>query len=93
MKKCGEDCIPCCDYCKYVVHNELEFENNKVLGCPIFCKLHLDEEHRQLARRCSYCEDFWCMNVEEEFQQKDSYPLNYSDASQEDFEQYFQKRT
>lgn len=36
MNRCGEDCIPCCDYCKYVVHNELEFENNKVLGDPIF---------------------------------------------------------
>ena len=41
MKKCGEDCIPCCDYCKYVVHEVIEFENNKVLGGPIFCKLHL----------------------------------------------------
>lgn len=29
----------------------------------------------------------------EEFQWKNSCPLNYSDASQEDFEQYFQKRT
>ena len=36
MKKCGEDCIPCCDYCKYVVHNELEFKNNKVLGALFF---------------------------------------------------------
>ena len=40
MKKCGEDCIPCCDYCKYVVHEVIEFENNKVVGGPIFCKLH-----------------------------------------------------
>ena len=36
MKKCGEDCIPCCDYCKYVVHEVIEFENNKVVGGPIF---------------------------------------------------------
>lgn len=63
MKKCGEDCIPCCDYCKYVVHEVIEFEG---IGGPIFCKLHLDEEHRQLARRCSYREDFWCMNAEKE---------------------------
>ena len=66
MKKCGEDCIPCCDYCKYVVHEVIEFERGKCIGGPIFCKLHLDEEHIQLARRCSCCEDFWCMNVEKE---------------------------
>ena len=66
VKLCSEECTPCCDYCKYVVHEVIEFENNKVVGGPIFCKLHLDEEHRQLARRCSYCEDFWCMNADKD---------------------------
>ena len=66
MKLCSEECIPCCDYCKYVAHEVIEFENDKVVGGSIFCKLHLDEEHRQLARRCSYCEDFWCMDAEKE---------------------------
>lgn len=65
MRKCSEECSPCCDYCKYVVHAEFEVENNKVLDIPIFCKLHLDKEHTRLVRRCSYCEDFWCMNAEE----------------------------
>lgn len=65
MKKCSEDCIPCCDYCKYIVHEVIEFENNKVLGAPIFYKLPLDKEHRQLARKCSCCKDFWCINHEE----------------------------
>ena len=36
MKKCSEECIPCCDYCKYVVHEVIEFENDKVVGGPIF---------------------------------------------------------
>ena len=66
MKKCSEECIPCCDYCKHVAHEVIEFESGKVIGSPIFCKLHLDEEHRQLAMRCSCCEDIWCMNAEEE---------------------------
>lgn len=66
MVKCGEDCSPCCDYCKYVVHEVIEFESGKGIGGPIFCKLQLDEERRQLARRCSCCEDFWCMNAEKE---------------------------
>lgn len=64
MKKCSEECIPCCDYCKHVAHEVIKFESSKVICSPIFCKLHLDEEHRQLVRRCSCCEDFWCMNAE-----------------------------
>lgn len=66
MKRCSEDCIPCCDYCKYIVHEVIEFENDKVVCGPIFCKLHLDEEHRRLAERCKSCEDFWCMSAEKE---------------------------
>ena len=64
MKLCSEECTPCCDYCKYVVHEVIEFENNKVVGGPIFCKLHLDEEHRRIGKRWSYSEDVWCMNAE-----------------------------
>lgn len=63
MKKCSKECIPCCDYCKHVVHEVIEFENSKIVGGPIFCKLHLDEKHRKLARACSSCDDFWCRNV------------------------------
>ena len=66
MKKCGEYCIPCCDYCKYAVHEVFEFKGGKGIGSPIFCKLHLDEEHRQLARRRSCCEASWCMDAEKE---------------------------
>ena len=62
MKKCSEECIPCCDYCKYVVHEVAEFENDKIVGAPIFCKLHLDEEPTYLAKRCGYCDYFCCMN-------------------------------
>lgn len=36
MKKCSEECIPCCDYCKYVVHEVIEFEGGKGIGGPIF---------------------------------------------------------
>lgn len=63
MRKCNKECIPCCDYCKHVVHEVIEFENSKIVGGPIFCKLHLDEKHKKLARACSYCDDFWCRNA------------------------------
>ena len=36
MKKCSEECIPCCDYCKYVAHEVIEFENGKVVGALFF---------------------------------------------------------
>lgn len=58
MKKCSEECIPCCDYCKYVAHEVIEFENDKVVGGPIFCKLHLDEEHRRLAKGAAIVRTF-----------------------------------
>ena len=51
MKLCGEECTPCCDYCKYVARETIEFGNDKIVGGPIFCKLHLDEEHRRIAKK------------------------------------------
>lgn len=56
MKKCSESCVPCCDFCRYVVHEMYD----DVIGPPIKCMLHRDEEHRRLAEDCSYCDDFWC---------------------------------
>lgn len=64
MKKCSKECTPCCDYCKYVVHEVIELGDKKIVGGPIFCKLHLDKEHTQLARACGSCKDFRCMNAD-----------------------------
>ena len=64
MKKCSKECTPCCDYCKYVVHEVIELGDKKIVGGPIFCKLHLDKKHIQLARACGSCKDFWCMNAD-----------------------------
>lgn len=60
MRKCSEECIPCCDYCKYVVH---EIYDDSI-GPPIECMLHNDEKYRRLIEDCSYCEDFYCGRVE-----------------------------
>lgn len=30
MRKCSEDCIPCCDYCEYVVHEVIGYDYD---GC------------------------------------------------------------
>lgn len=30
MKKCSEECIPCCDYCKWCVHDWAEVDGSRV---------------------------------------------------------------
>ena len=44
MIKCGNDCIPCCDFCIYVIEGSLERDGT---AGPIGCNLHKDEEHSQ----------------------------------------------
>lgn len=41
----SKECTPCCDYCKHVVHEVIEIGNKKIVGGPIFCKIHLDKKH------------------------------------------------
>lgn len=62
MKKCCETCIPCCDYCKYVVHETIEVNGRRVPLAPFGCSFHLDSYHQRLAVECKYCKDFICMN-------------------------------
>lgn len=62
MVLCNDDCIPCCDYCAHVIQHMGEI-NGRVVGLgPIGCNLHKDDKHQNLARGCSYCDDFKCMN-------------------------------
>lgn len=63
MVKCSYDCIPCCDFCIYAVHEEFE-DNGKMIRCgPVGCKKHPDKEHEDVAVGCGYCEDFHCFNA------------------------------
>ena len=59
MKLCEYDCIPCCDCCKFVKY---DIEDDTLLDC----NLHLDQDHQELAEACSYCDDFVCINAEDE---------------------------
>ena len=61
MKKCGTDCIPCCDFCINAEHEVFEIGT----GGPIGCFLHLDAEHQKIAEGCGHCEDFYCFRATE----------------------------
>ena len=68
MKLCDKDCIPCCDFCLFAIHECWLDEKTRqtIIGGPIGCNLHNDEWHQELVESCSYCKDFYCFNVKEE---------------------------
>ena len=61
MKFCGDDCVACCDFCKHVIYGSLEVDGTTG---PVACSLHQDEEHRQIAEDCGFCDDFYCFRAE-----------------------------
>ena len=65
MRKCNERCKPCCDFCRYVVHEMVEVNGRPVPLEPLGCSLYLDAYHQRLAVRCQYCESFVCRSVED----------------------------
>lgn len=61
MITCSEECIPCCDYCKEVEQGSLQTPDGKTISTgPIGCNKYTDAEHQNIARSCSYCDDFHC---------------------------------
>ena len=68
MIKCSESCIPCCDFCIYAVHEELEDEESggTFYDSPVWCEAWQDEEHAALCESCSFCEDFHCFRATKE---------------------------
>lgn len=63
MILCNKDCIPCCDFCIYSIHEEWVENGKKITGGPIGCKLHQDEYHQKMAESCGSCKDYHCFNV------------------------------
>ena len=62
MKLCSNNCIPCCDFCKYVVHGDIEVDGT---SGPLYCGKYDDDFHNKLAEWCGYCDDFYCGCAEE----------------------------
>jgi hypothetical protein len=63
MKTCGDNCIPCCDYCLSKIPYMVEIKNKVVDGGTSGCSLHADKQHQDIAIGCGYCEDFHCFNA------------------------------
>ena len=66
MVLCNNDCIPCCDFCVYAIHETEEIDGEIVKLSPIGCSLHTDKGHQDIADSCSYCEDYHCFLAEED---------------------------
>ena len=65
MIKCNERCVPCCDFCIHAIHDVWIEDGHEIVGDPIGCKFHLDEEHQRIAKAWGECEDFHCFRAEE----------------------------
>ena len=60
MVLCNEDCIPCCDFCLYSIHERTYFDGELINGGPVGCIKHPDAEHQEIAENCGHCDDFYC---------------------------------
>ena len=65
MKKCSDECTPCCDFCIYAYHAWFEWQakNGEYFferGGPIGCFIHYDEKRKRIAHCCGWCDDFYC---------------------------------
>lgn len=62
MILCNKYCNPCCDFCAYALHGDLEHDGT---SGPIGCILHLDKEHQDEALSCGFCDDFHCFRAKD----------------------------
>lgn len=62
---CSENCMPCCDFCIYCIHEKIPYNRKVTNGEPIGCSKHSDEEYKLLVKHCGYCNDFHCFNTKQ----------------------------
>ena len=64
MTLCGEDCIPCCDFCIYSIRDIWVDENGwESDQGQKGCAKYNDEAHQDIAFYNSFCEDFHCFRA------------------------------
>ena len=67
MTLCNHNCQPCCDFCIHAIHDKFIYPDGSdiIIGGPIGCLLHHDDEHQTIAKNCGFCDDFHCINAKE----------------------------
>lgn len=63
MVLCNKDCIPCCDFCLYSIHEKILIDKKVINGAPVGCFKHPDIEHQEAAENGEYCDDFHCFRA------------------------------
>ena len=63
MVLCNKDCIPCCDFCLYSIHEKILIDGKVTNGAPVGCFKHPDIEHQEIAESYGYCDDFHCFRA------------------------------
>jgi hypothetical protein len=61
MVKCGNNCKPVCDFCKYAIFDKrFSDDGDWVETIPIGCQYHTEDNE---VGSMHTCDDFYCMNV------------------------------
>lgn len=60
MIKCRPDEKPCCDYCEYCEHEDIDWFDD---GKPLYCTIHKDNKHMRIVQGLGYCNDFHCIRA------------------------------
>ena len=63
MVLCDKDCIPCCDFCMYAIHEKIPVDGDMIDGAPIGCSRHPSIKYQRIAENNGDCDDFHCFNV------------------------------
>lgn len=63
MILCNKDCIPCCDFYLYSVHEKILIDGKVINGAPVGCFKHPDIEHQETEESGEYCDDFHCFRA------------------------------
>lgn len=51
MVLCNKDCIPCCDFCLYSIHEKILIDGKVTNGAPVGCFKHPDIEHQKKQKQ------------------------------------------
>lgn len=69
MILCSKTCIPCCDFCIYVIYDVIGVTPDGIgfiNGGPVDCGLYKDKLHEKIAEANGKCNHFQCYKANKE---------------------------